>query len=147
MKIDPTPLIGQAITSVEKKGFSWFFAFSRGDQIGTESPWRFVTDQGIVVTSEDHEQQFGLPLPVDAVERVKTALGTAPITNVHHDAKTGDIFICFSEDRYLQFLQMSCGYEGWRLLIGDFEFICMGGGGYTSFERQKPSNQSAHTTA
>jgi len=143
MKLDATPLIGQAITSVNKKDFSWFFVFDNGDQIVTESPWRLVTDQGIVVTSEDHEQSFGLPLPVDATESVKATLGSTPITDIHDDTKTGDLFIRFSGGRHLQFLQLSSGYEGWRLRIGDCEFICKGGGGYTSFPRQN-TNSSVH---
>jgi|SRR5213594_1783690 len=64
------PLVGQTLRSVEKKDYSWFFAFADEISIGTESPWRFLTVDGIVVTSENHEHQFGLPAPIDAAKRV-----------------------------------------------------------------------------
>lgn len=64
---DMTWLIGRTINKVEKLDYSWFFVLNDGGSIATESPWRLVTSQGIVVTSEDHGHPFGLPAPVNAV--------------------------------------------------------------------------------
>jgi len=36
----------------------------------------------------------------------------------------------------LQMLQMSCGYESWRLFVGDSETICTGGGAIARFPRR-----------
>ncbi len=152
MKIDTTPLRGQFIASIEKKDFTWFFNFSGNDVIATESPWRLVTPSGIIVTSEDHDQQFGLPAPVDAGGRVTEELGSDMISDLSHDQQTGDLFLRYSGDRYLQFLQLSCGYEAWRLYMGDIEYICMGGGEFASLDRahftaNKTANKTAHPTA
>ena len=148
MKIDTTPLRGQFIVSLEKKDFTWFFSFSGSDVIATVSPWRLITPSGIIVTSEDHDQQFGLPAPVNTGGRVTKELGCDKISDLSHDPQTGDLFLRFSGDRYLQFLQLSCGYEAWRLYMGDLEYICMGGGGYASFERTHfTANKTLHPTA
>jgi hypothetical protein len=136
MKLDATELVGQFLSSIENRDYSWFFMFSGGDQVSTESPWRLVTCSGIYVTSEDHGHQFGLPAPVDATERVRRTLGTDPITDAGHDERTGDLIIRFADQRYLHFLQLSCGYESWTLLVGDRKFVCMGGGEYASLERR-----------
>jgi len=137
MTLDSTPLIGQSLTSIEKQDYSWIFLLSGGDMICTESAWRLVTSGGIIVTSEDHGHQFGLQAPIDATERVRTIFRDEPITETIHDKTTGDLVIRLTEQRSLQFLQMSCGYESWRLLIQNREYICMGGGEYASFERNK----------
>ena len=90
--------------------------------------------------------------PVDAGGRVTKELGSDNISDLSHDPQTGDLFLRFSGDRYLQFLQLSCGYEAWRLYMGDLEYICMGGGEYASFERthftaNKTANKTLHPTA
>ena len=135
MKLDPTPLHGQSILSIEKKDYTWFFRFSGGDVLATESPWRLMMSDGISVTSEDHEHQFGLPSPVDTAKRVSDGLGTDEICEAKHDPQTGDLYLRFTGGRCLHFLQLSCGYEAWRLYMGDREYICMGGGEHASFER------------
>ena len=64
------PLVSQTLRSVEKKDYSWFFVFADDISIVTESPWRFLDQDRIIITSEDHGHQFGLPAPVDAGESV-----------------------------------------------------------------------------
>ncbi len=120
--------IGASLQGVEKKDFSWFFRFGDRRVIGTESPWRFVTPERIAVTSEDHGHKFGLPSPVDATERVMSRLASLPVQSVSEHAETGDLFVTFGERLYLQFLQMSCGYESWHVTTHSGEAICTGGG-------------------
>jgi hypothetical protein len=130
MRADPIfpNVTGARLQTVEKKDYSWFFTFTDSVSVTTESPWRLMTSDGIVVTSEDHGQQFGLPSPVDASARVLSILYNGPIRTSRIDTSTGDLFLSFSEGTLLQFLQMSCGYEAWRLCVGDDNFICTGGG-------------------
>ena len=125
---------GARLQSVEKKDYSWFFTFTDRVSVATELPWRFVTSNGIVVTSDDHGEKFGLPSPVDASLRVLSAIQDTPIRSTRVDTQTGDLFVCFSDTTFLQFLQMSCGYEAWRLRLGDRETICTGGGEIASFD-------------
>jgi hypothetical protein len=71
--------------------------------------------------------------PVDAVERVLSKLNGQTIVKADCNADNGDLFLDFSGDQYLQFLQMSGGYESWRLRINDIEHICVGGGRMDSY--------------
>jgi hypothetical protein len=134
MHLNLKPLIGQSIVTLEKRDYTWCFGFSGGDSLATEQAWRLVMHDGLMVTSEDHAQQYGMPKPVDAAEILKNDVSSLPITDASHDVKTGDLFLRFSDQKYVQFLQLSCGYESWRLMVGKREFICLGGGEYASFE-------------
>ena len=120
-------LVGLPIRAVEKKDHSWFFVFADRAVIATETPWRFVTPDGILVTSEDYEQQFGLPQPIDARQRLMSRVAGLLVTAVSIHPATGDLTVHFA-GMELQFLQMSCGYEAWRLKLGDTDTICTGGG-------------------
>ena len=48
---------------------------------------------------------------------------------------TADLIIDFGGHCLLQFLQMSSGYESWRLYIRGNETICIGGGDIAYFPR------------
>ena len=129
------PLVGQALKSLEKKDYSWFFVFADDVSIVTESPWRFLTADGIVVTSEDHGHQFGLPAPVDAAERVLAGVSSRAVVAACITRPAADLIVDFGSQIQLQFFQMSCGYESWRLYIRGDETICTGGGDIAYFKR------------
>ncbi len=128
MKPDVTALIGHALRSVEQRDYSWFFVFGDDMSVATEAPWRFITTDRILVTSEDHGHQFGLPAPVDAGARVMSRMDGLRISAAAVHNITGDFTVYFGQEIYLQFLQMSCGYESWRLYIRGAATVCMGGG-------------------
>jgi len=140
--MDPPPdtseveqLVGQSLRSVEKKGYTWFFEFADDIAIATESPWRFMNAEAIVVTSEDHGHPFGLPTPVDAAERVLSGAAEQTVIAASIGRATGDLSIEFGHRLRLQLLQMSCAYESWRLHIRGSETICTGGGAIVYFPR------------
>jgi hypothetical protein len=128
MPDDLKSFVGASLRSVENRDYSWFFRFDAPLLIATESPWRFLIPGRIKVTSEDHGHPFGLPQPVDAVERVMSRLAGVHVQAVSCDATTGDLFVSFGDGLCLQFLQMSCGYESWRATTEHGESICLGGG-------------------
>jgi hypothetical protein len=123
--------VGRRIEAVEKKDYSWFFSFDDGS-IATESFWRLITTHGVVVTSEDHGQKFGLPAPVDAAEVIKKEVGGKVVDQFILDEQTGDLSL-HCGDKTLQFLTTSSGYEGWRALHGSQQVICGCGGSLTEF--------------
>ena len=94
-----------------------------------------MSADSIVVTSEDHGHQFGLPAPVDAAERVLSRVAGQPVVAASIIRTTGDLSIEFAHQFHLQLLQMSCGYESWRLHIQGNETICTGGGDIAYFKR------------
>ena len=95
--------------------------------MATEAEWRLIKDGRIVVTSDDHGQQFGLPQPVDAAEELSSIVGRT-VDEAAISSTTGDLTIIFSGRAQLQLLQMSSGYESWRLFARDSQTICCGGG-------------------
>lgn len=121
-------LVGRQLISFEKKDWSWFFRFSGDISVATEESWRLILENRIFVTSEDHDQLFGLSEPVDAVSRVLSSIADRTVSAAVVSASTGDLTIEFSGQVKLQFLQMSGGYESWRLSVQGTEIICMGGG-------------------
>src|SRR6266496_2029057 len=130
------PLVGQTLRSVEQKDYSWFFVFADEISIVTESPWRFLNADGIVVTSEDQGHQFGLPAPVDATERVLAGVSRRTVVAASITRPAADLIVDFGSHVLLQFFQMSCGYESWRLYIHGSETICTGGGDIAYFQRR-----------
>ena len=138
MNTELQALVGHPLLSVEKKDYSWFFVFAERASIVTETSWRFITPEGIFVTSEDHGQQFGLPEPVDAGQRLMSRVADLRVTAASIHPATGDLTARFSELE-LQCLQMSCAYEAWRLHLGATKTICTGGGQLAYFENPEPA--------
>jgi hypothetical protein len=120
--------IGKTLVGVERREYSWFFTFSGGGSLVTESVWRFITKEGIRVTSEDHGQQFGLESPVDAIARLLTAIREKKIMESQVVDGTSDLILKFEDESRLEFLNLSCGYESWRATFGADDVICLGGG-------------------
>jgi len=129
-------LVGQRLLSVEKRDYSWFFSLSEDVRVGTESPWRLLSQGRIIVTSEDDGHPFGLPEPVDAASRVLATVSNRTVESAEIDASTGDLTANFGGSTCLQFLQMSCGYESWRLYAQGNETICMGAGEIAHFVKR-----------
>jgi hypothetical protein len=121
-------LVGRRLQSLEKRDYSWFFGFADDLSVVTESPWRLIADDRIATTSEDNGHQFGLPEPVDAAENVLRRTSGQSVTAAAIDPDTGDLSIEFSGMARIQLLQMSSGYEAWRIYAPAAEFVCTGGG-------------------
>jgi hypothetical protein len=128
------PLTGTHLASVEKLDYTWFFRFTSDVTIATESQWRLLQGH-IVVTSEDHLQQFGRPEPVNAAERVLASTAGRTVEGAAVSPFSGDLTIDFSGGAQLQLLQVSSGYESWRLSTKSGETICTGGGSIVHFPR------------
>jgi len=82
----------------------------------------------VVVTSEDHGHQFGLPSPVDAAEVVRQKIADSVVDRFEIDERSGDFSLSFKNGVTLQFITLSGGFEGWRMVHPDLFLICLGGG-------------------
>lgn len=123
------PLVGLSLRSVEAANGCWSFMFTDDEiLIRDAQPWRLLDGERIVVTSEDHGHPFGLPAPLDAAERVLAAVSGKVVVAACISRITSDLMIDFGGYLHLQCLQMSCGYESWRLAVRGSETICLGGG-------------------
>ena len=128
MKPHLTWLSGLRITEVVRTDFTWSFVLDDGSAISTESAWRLLSSSEILVTSEDDGHIFGLHVPVNAAERVTSAVANSAIGVVELRENTGDLLVKFSNGTFLEFLNLSCGYESWRTAHGPQQIISMGGG-------------------
>jgi hypothetical protein len=126
-------LINKRLSQVEKKDYTWFFTFENGGSVSIDSSWRLISTTGIIVTSEDHGQPFGLSAPVDAGEKVMTTVGNKLVVQCLCSAPTSDLTIIFEAEIQIQFLNMSSGYESWTMCNDNVQTICLGGGELASF--------------
>lgn len=122
------PLIGHRLMSLDKIDYSWFFVFAGDITVASESLWRLINDGRIVVTSEDHGQKFGLSEPVDAAATVLSSIAGRQVEATGISESSGDLTIEFSGRAELQLIQISSGYESWRLSVQGTEILCTGGG-------------------
>jgi hypothetical protein len=130
-------LLNQRLSQVEKKDFSWFFTFAQSGSIATESFWRLITPERILVTSEDHGHLFGLKEPVDAAKCVMSTIENRMITHYSCPDICSDLILYFEDKIELQFLITSGGFESWRAMNDNVQVICMGGGGLSIFNQKQ----------
>jgi hypothetical protein len=69
---------------------SWRFEFEGRTTLDVRCPWRIVAGGRIALGNGDHDQQFGLPKPVDAKQEAERLL-SAPVSNVTVDKATSDL--------------------------------------------------------
>jgi hypothetical protein len=92
--------------------------------LSTQSQWRLLSQNAILLTSEDDGQQYGLPEPVDAVARIRELLESRVVSKVEVDQASADFNIYFDNETVLQIVNLSSGYEAWTLdSEGDFLMV------------------------
>lgn len=109
-------LEGLAISEIEKLPVQyWVFHFGNGVVLSTQSQWRVLSQEAILLTSEDDGQQYGLPKPIDAQARVRELLRDRIVSKVNVDQASADFSIHFDNGTILQIVNLSSGYEAWTL--------------------------------
>jgi hypothetical protein len=73
-----------------------------------------VKGGSIVLAASDHAQRFGLPAPVNVLEKISEYIGAALVESVEIDQETADLCIRFSDSNRLDAFNYSSGYEGWN---------------------------------
>jgi len=121
--------IGRHISAVAfHEPIPWVFALGSGSATSVACLWRIVERGRIVLCSEDHGHQFGLPAPVDGVVRARELLA-GPIKNVRLREATADLTIEFDGDRSLEIIPTSRGYESWQMSTpSGRSYVAVGGG-------------------
>lgn len=123
-------MVGRIVREVAYFDFGmWRFLFEKLEFIQTGCLWRIVRDNGVILTSEDHGQQFGLPAPIDAGSKAMEELASATIRAVVLREATADLLIEFEKGLRLEIIPMSSGYEAWEVNgPGRVCFVAQGGG-------------------
>jgi hypothetical protein len=128
--------IGMRCISIEKlQPVGWSFRFEGGTGIYISCPWRIVANGRIYLGHVDHEQQFGLPAPLDGQQKALEYL-SSKVVRVTIREITADLTIDFENGSSLEVFNNSGGYEGWNCLNAEgLQIIGMGGGGLTTVSR------------
>jgi hypothetical protein len=116
-----------ALVDVRHDGYQWFWKFQQVS-LSSGALWRVLRDGDVVLTSQDHGQQFGLPEPVDAVSMTVDAFTGSKLRIVSIEEKTGDLNLTFDSGTVLQVLVSSSGYESFDLEVGTRRYVGVGGG-------------------
>ena len=90
--------------------------------------WRLVKNGNECISSFDHEQQYGLPAPIDAIETLQRELCGRSVVEAKLDGETGDLHFRFTGDIKLQVFGFS-GYEVWEIHFPD------GSGEYSNYAK------------
>lgn len=109
-------MVGRSITEIDfAEPDSWWLRFSGGGQLSTHhGVWRLLAEGPMVVSSEDHGHQFGLPEPVDVVGESLDALRGSRVNTVRVRDGAPDLELCLSNGLVLEVLALSMGYECWE---------------------------------
>lgn len=70
-------------------------AFSNGGKLRTDY-WRIIKDKKHYLSRFDHGQIYGLPTPINAIEKTKREIESKNISEVKFSKETGDIIFVFS---------------------------------------------------
>lgn len=118
-------LEGLVVSKIEKLPPDyWVFQFGNGVALSTQSQWRLLSKDAILLTSEDDGQQYGLPEPVDSEARIRELLRGRAVSKVEVDQASADFTISFDNETVLQIVNLSSGYEAWTLNSeGDFLMV------------------------
>jgi hypothetical protein len=87
--------------------------FMNGTRLKAEY-WRLIENGAASYSSFDHQQKYGLPATIDAVEELRNRLSGKTVIDAFHDRETGDLVFKFIGNTKLQILNVT-GYEIWEL--------------------------------
>lgn len=91
--------------------------FADGTRLQAEY-WRLIEDGRASVSSFDHQQKYGLPAVIDAVQELQEKLSSRVVVQALHDRETGDLLFTFTGNTKLQILNVT-GYEIWEIRFPD----------------------------
>ncbi len=133
---------------VHRRDNNWVFAFgdsaADGCVVTTDTLWRVVEAGRIALTSEDHGQPFGLPAPMDVLDRCGALFAGRLARSVSVDPWTADVTIQFDREPRLDIISSSAGYENWQAYFRhadqDMTLVGAGGGAVTCVSAPIGSN-------
>lgn len=109
-------------------GMAWIqLRFSDASKLRA-SYWRVTKVGKAGLSSFDHQQQYGLPAPIDAIKGLQELLEDKIVIDVHLDRETGDLLFQFADNIKLQVFNFT-GYEVWEISFAT------GGGEYSNYAK------------
>jgi hypothetical protein len=80
--------------------------------------WRVIKNGKAIASSFDHQQKYGLPAPVDAIETLGREVHNQKVVEANLDKETGDLLFTFTGNLKLQVFNFT-GYEVWHISFPD----------------------------
>lgn len=115
---------GQRVTAFSfSEPDQWHLSLSGGGSIFTQSAWRLLAADRMIVSSSDHGHSFGMSAPVDAEESARTETAGLAIAEVRIAEAAPDLLVQFANGWVLQILATSMGYECW--IVRDAGCVCV----------------------
>jgi hypothetical protein len=87
--------------------------FSDGTRLRADY-WRIIKDGRADVSSFDHDQKYGLPVPINAFSVIEQRLQGQVVTEARFTLRTGDLNFQFEDDVELEVFNFT-GYEVWEI--------------------------------
>ena len=106
-----------------------------GAALAVDCLWRIMAEGKVVLTSRDHDQQFGVPAAVDVCADAVLRLQGHRVVDVWLDEKSADLRVIFEGGQRLEILTDSSGYEPWNFRAPGVHLVGLGGGGVANFSR------------
>jgi hypothetical protein len=107
---------------------NWHFYFSDNIYASSCGLWRLRKSKRIIYVSSDHQQKFGLPKPLDLLEKITEKLFEKKLLEIRVNKDSGDLTLLISEDYELEILITSSGYESYDFSIEGRRYIGLGSG-------------------
>ena len=110
----------------------WVLSFSGGGHLTTQSRWRILSAESLVVASGDHGRSFGLPEPLDVGELAASATSGSMVSAARIAAAAPDLELLLDNGLRLQVLADSRGYECWQVTDPSGVAVAVSGSGVAS---------------
>lgn len=91
--------------------------FGNGSRLHAQY-WRIIESGKRSLSSFDHQQKYGLPAPIDAIQAIQERLQDKTVTDARLDEETGDLLFEFADHIKLQAFNFT-GYEDWEIHFPD----------------------------
>lgn len=91
--------------------------FGNGSKLRAEY-WRVTREGKVSISSFDHQQQYGLPAPIDAIKELQENLRDRTVTHAQLDGESGDLFLAFSGNIKFRVFNFT-SYEVWEIHFPD----------------------------
>ena len=91
--------------------------FAEGTEVRADY-WRLIQNGKAGTSSFDHKQKYGLPAPIDAIQKLQEELQNRVVEAAKLDPETGDLLFHFAGDTKCQILNLT-GYEVWEISFPD----------------------------
>jgi hypothetical protein len=129
---DVSWMVGRSIEVSLVEPAQWIFSLGDSSRLSVECPWRLLRNGKIRVSSEDHNQKYGLPAPLDAATEANKLLRDAHIIAASVRHGTSDLIVNCEGEIVLEVMPFSSGYEAWELSTPQGRHLLAGGGGQLS---------------